>query len=122
MVFKEMLELEKSAMLLQKQLRDKPRGYVTELKIDGYTFSPAKNPTIEIILLDPKKCFVAYRPRPHSEADEKNSQWFFGDCQKAVSDAQSWSNEACGLPEDHQGTSSQDQPSNPPELTLLGFF
>ncbi|MFO8084382.1 MAG: hypothetical protein R6U27_08695 [Desulfobacterales bacterium] len=121
MVYKDMLEYERSIRYLNEKLKDKAEGYVTELKINGYDFSQTKSPKIEIVLLDPKQRLIAYRPQPCMEACEKDEQWFFGNYQKAVEDAFSWINK-----DDAQRESTkrfhESGDDKTPDYTLMGFF
>ena len=122
MVFKDMLEYERSIRFLHKKFRDKPKGYVTELKINGYAFCEMKSPKIEIILLDPNQRMVAYRPAPNPEIHDNGEKWFFGDYQKAVEDAFSWINKKDEIKNGQSIKFQENKNDLSPEYTLMGFF
>ena len=121
MVFKKMLEYERNMRALGEELKDKPKGYSTELKINGYNFSTMKSPHIEIILLNSNQRLVAYRPQPDAGATENNREWFFGDYQKALEDAFSWINQEAAH-NDQKDNFKEPAEDNSPEYTLMGFF
>lgn len=121
MVFKKMLEYERSMRGLAEELKDKPKGYFTELKINGYNFSTMKSPHIEIILLDSNQRQVAYRPKPGNGCADNNEGWFFGDYQKALEDAFSWINQE-GTYNDQRDNFKKPAEDKSPEYTLMGFF
>jgi hypothetical protein len=107
---------------LNENLRDKPRGYRTELKIKDQAFSVVNDHYIEIILIDPQKKLLAYRPHLNGSSKNSNEKWLFGDYKKAVKDAFAWKNKAETKKDETDKFQSLKEDTKDPEYTLMGFF
>jgi hypothetical protein len=122
MIFRDILEVERTIRALNENLRDKPRGYRTELKINMQIFSEMNNHNIEIILLDPRKSLVAYRPRFNGSSTDNNEKWLLGDYKKAVKDAFAWRNQIETKKDETDRFPKLKEDTKDPEYTLMGFF
>jgi hypothetical protein len=122
MVFREILEVERTIRTLNEKLKDKSKGYTTEFKINGQVFSEMSDNKIEIILLDPQKKLVAYRPHMNGSSNNNNNKWFFGDYKKAVKDAFAWRNKIEAMENESDRFQSRKESTKDPEYTLMGLF
>ncbi len=126
MVFREILEVQRTIRTLNEKLRGKPKGYATEFKINGHVFPQPREQKIEIILVDPQKNLVAYRPNLDDVSNNHHEKWLIGNYEKAVKDAFALRNRKPAensSPESHSNESrSPMEDSKDPELTLMGFF
>ncbi|MFO7665476.1 MAG: hypothetical protein R6V76_02520 [Desulfobacterales bacterium] len=122
MIFRDILEVERTIRGLNENLRDKPRGYRTELKIKDRAFSVMNDHYIEIILIDPQKKLLAYRPHLNGSSNNNNKKWFLGDYKKAIKDAFAWKNKAETKKDETDRFQSLNEDTKDPEYTLMGFF
>jgi hypothetical protein len=122
MVFKDILEVERTIRTLNENLRDKPRGYRTKVKIMSQLFSEMNDHKIEIILVDPQKQQVAYRTHLNGLSNNNHEKWFFGDYKKAVNDAFAWRNEVRTKKDETDIFQNTKENTKDPEYTLMGFF
>jgi hypothetical protein len=120
MVYRDLLELERTIRSLNEKLKDKPEGYTTEFKIESQVFSEMNDHIFEIILLDSKKNMVAYRP--HINGSSNNEEWLFGDSEKLVKDAFAWRNKTKKKNNDINSFPPPGQDTIEPEYTLLSFL
>jgi hypothetical protein len=120
MVYRDLLELERTIRKLNENLRDKPKGYRTEFKIKNQVFSEMNDHKIEIMLLDPKKHMVAYRP--HINGSSNNEKWLFGNYEKVVKDAFAWRNKAGMKKNEADEFQNPKQGIKEPEYTLMSFL
>ncbi len=122
MIFRDILEVERTVRTLNENLRDKPKGYRTELKIKDQVFSEMNNHKIEIILLDPQKKLLAYRPRINGSLNNNHEKWLLGDYKKAVKDAFAWRNKIETKKDETDRFQNPKEDTKDPEYTLMGFF
>lgn len=122
MVFRELLEVERTIRTLNEKLKNKAEGYTTEFKINGQVFSEMSDHKIEIILLDPQKKLVAYRPHMNGSSHNNNKKWSFGDYKKAVKDAFSWRNKIEAMENETDRIQSAKESTKDAEYTLMGLF
>ena len=122
MIFRDILEVERTIRGLNENLRDKPRGYRTELKIKDRAFSVMNDHYIEIILIDPQKKLLAYRPHLNGSSNNNHKKWFLGDYKKAIKDAFAWRNKIEAMENETDRFQSPKESTKDPEYTLMGLF
>jgi hypothetical protein len=122
MIFRDILEVERTVRTLDENLRDKTKGYRTELKIKGQVFSEMTNHKIEIILLDPQKKLLAYRLHINGSSKNNHEKWLLGDYKKAVKDAFAWRNKIETKKDETDRFQNPKEDTKDPEYTLMGFF
>jgi hypothetical protein len=122
MIFRDILEAERTIRTLNEKLREKPKGYRTELKIKDQVFSEMNDHNIEIILLDPQKKLLAYRPHMNGSSNNNSEKWLLGDYSKAVKDAFAWKNKIETKKNETDRFQSSKEDTKDPEYTMMGFF
>jgi hypothetical protein len=119
MVYRDLLELERTIRSLNEKLNNKPEGYTTEFKINSQVFSEMNDHKFEIILLDPKKNMVAYRPHINGP---NNEEWLFGNPEKLVKDAFAWRNKTRKKDHDANKFPPPGKDIIDAEYTLMSFI
>jgi hypothetical protein len=122
MVYKDLLELERTIRSLNQKLKDKPKGYRIEFKMNAQVFSEMNDQKIEIILIDPKKNLVAYRPQINGSSINENEKWLFGNYEKVVKDAFAWRKKARIEKSDANRFHNIGEDNKEPEYTLMSFL
>jgi hypothetical protein len=122
MVYKDLLELERTIRSLNQKLKDKPKGYRIEFKMNAQVFSEMNDQKIEIILIDPKKNLVAYRPQIDGSAINENEKWLFGNYEKVVKDAVAWRKKARIEKSNANRFHNIGEDAKEPEYTLMSFL